>query len=98
MSEEQTTRYPAYVTDGAHVYLWNDHYAPLLEDGRLRESEPPEKPKEVKLSQREQTQIELLRKQALKDAENAVRILSAKTTLNTMNEAINEMSDESIEL
>lgn len=77
MAEAQVTRYPEYVTDGSHIYLWNDEYAAMLADGRLKESGPPAPPVAKEPSAREKTKIEQLRKKALEDAQNAVKVLSA---------------------
>lgn len=76
---ESTTRFPEYVTDGHHIYLWHPEYERMLEDGRLRPSDPPEPPKVKKLTPREKTKLDALRKKALQDAENAVRLLSKGT-------------------
>lgn len=74
---ETTTRFPDYVTDGHHIYLWNDEYEVMLADGRLRPSDPPVIPKIPKLNLREKTKLEATRKKALKEAEDAVRLLKA---------------------
>lgn len=71
---ETTTRFPDYVTDGHHIYLWNDEYEQMLLDGKLKECGPPEVPKKKVLSAREKTKLEEIRKKALRDAEEAVRL------------------------
>lgn len=78
MAEEQVTKFPEYVTDGSHIYLWHPEYEGMLRDGRLRASDPPKPQVVKKLNQREQTKVEALRKKALEEAENAVKILTAQ--------------------
>lgn len=68
------TRFPEYVTDGYHIYLWHEEYEKLFTEGKLRGCEPPELPKVHKLTQRERTKLEEARKKALKEAEAAVRL------------------------
>lgn len=80
MAETQVTKFPDYVTDGSHIYLWHPEYESLLADGRLRPSGPPEPPKVKKISQRELTKLEAIRAKALKDAEDQVRLLQAAST------------------
>lgn len=69
-----TERFPEYVTDGHHIYLWNEEYEPLLKDGRLRPSDPPPPRTAKKLSPREKTKLEAQRRKALADAEAAVKL------------------------
>lgn len=70
-------KYPDYVTDGHHIYLWNDEFEPLFSQGKLRESEPPEPPKVQTLTPRERTKLEETRRKALSEAEAAVKLFSA---------------------
>lgn len=71
------TQFPEYVTDGHHIYLWNDEYEALLADGRLKASGPPEPPKPRPLTPGQKAQLERLRKKALKDAEDAIKLFGA---------------------
>ncbi len=71
------TKYPDYVTDGFHIYLWNDEFEPLLTQGKLKESEPPAPPKITAMSPRERTKLEERRKKALEEAEAAVALFKA---------------------
>lgn len=76
-NEQLLAKFPEYVTDGNHIYLWNEHYEQMLRDGRLKPSEPPEPRAAKKMNLREKTKLEGLRKKALQDAENAVKLLQA---------------------
>ncbi len=79
MTETQTPtpQYPPYVTDGSHIYIWNDEYARLLEQGKLKASPPPQPKAQKQLSQRQQTKLEEMRKKALHDAQQAVELFKA---------------------
>lgn len=77
---EVTTRFPAYVTDGFHIYVWHEEYERLLKEGKLQPSDPPPPPKVKKISPREKTKLEAIRKQALAEAERAVDLLKHTTT------------------
>jgi len=69
---------PPYVTDGKHIYIWNDEYEALLADGRLRPSDPPPPPKVKPMTPREKQKLEAARKRALKDAETAIKLFGAE--------------------
>lgn len=74
---EMVNGFPKYVTDGSHIYLWNEEYEQMLQDGRLRPSGPPVIPKVKPLSARERTRLEALRQQALREAEEAVELFKS---------------------
>lgn len=94
MAEAQETKYPKYVTDGFHIYLWNDEFASMLGDGRLKPAEAPPTPKAKALSPREKTKIEEMRKKALQDAENTVKVLKQDVDLDEIFGAPPKDSDE----
>lgn len=73
MAEGAPTRYPEYVTDGSHIYLWHEEFEPLFTSGRLRASDPPVRPLVKTLSQREKTKIDAIRRKAIADAENTLK-------------------------
>lgn len=69
------TKYPPYVTDGNHIYLWHPEYERLFNEGKLKASEPPVIQKNKPMSARQKTKLEEARKKALADAERAVLLL-----------------------
>lgn len=78
--EGTTTRYPEYVTDGSHIYVWHEEYESLLNQGKLKASPPPS-PKVLKqMTPRQQTKLEAARRKALQDAETAVELLKVPVT------------------
>lgn len=76
-AEVAASKFPAFVTDGHHIYIWNDEYEPLLKDGRLKESDPPPPRAEKKLSSREVQELATLRQKAIDDAEKALKLFGA---------------------
>jgi len=71
------TRFPEYVTDGHHIYVWIEEYEDMFEAGKLRACEAPVPPKVKVLSAKEKRDLEKTRQTALRDAEAAVRMLKA---------------------
>lgn len=69
--------FPQYVTDGSHIYIWNEEFESLFEQGKLRPSPPPEVPKVKKLSPKEKVKMEAMRKKAIADAEAALKLFRA---------------------
>jgi hypothetical protein len=71
---ETATKFPDYVTDGHHIYPWNDELDTLLATGKLQPCAAPV-PKAVKeLTPKEKAKLEDLRKKALQQAEEAVKL------------------------
>src|ERR1041385_3915903 len=88
MPENQTTQerqFPQYVTDGFHIYLWNEEYIKLLDDGKLKPSDPPQPKKVDKMTARQRTKLEAARKKALEDAKQAVALFEAPVAPVTQN-------------
>ncbi len=77
MATEAQTEFPRYVTDGSHIYLWHPEYAQMLQDGRLRPSDPPPPRVAKPPTPREKAKLDAMRKKALKDAEDAVKLLQS---------------------
>ena len=82
------SKYPEYVTDGHHIYIWNNEFAGLFEDGKLKESGPPVVRKTKK--QIAEEQLQALRDKAAAQADKALKDFEKKQATEVKND--DEMS------